>query len=306
MITFRLAPGRGRRPTQGLCVTSSWLLFPSCPLAATFTMAAEWKNPVDADVILRASGGKELHAHKAILSFASSVFRDMFSIPQPPNGSSQIPIFDVGDPPEVLETFLQIIYPMVNPPIKDFKMLVSLFRLADKYDVTKILLDARNYYLPSLCSDPPPIYMYAIYSACGREKEAEAAARGVSFASLTSLTSSPLLHLMTVEHYQRLIVFMVARGRRMRKIIDAYQKATAPYICKTHSSHNKTIIAAIQTAFEADPYLRVVEVPGLVSAASAPVPLYSCTRCGFARGLQMYVEMLLKELVEMSETLPWR
>lgn len=78
-------------------------------------MATEWKNPSDADVILRASGGKELHAHKLVLSLASPVFRDMFSVPQPSIGSSRTPMVDVDDLPEALRMFLQIIYPIPNP-----------------------------------------------------------------------------------------------------------------------------------------------------------------------------------------------
>jgi len=54
-------------------------------------MATQWKTPPDADVILRASGGKEFHAHKLVLSLASPVFRDMFSVPQPPQSPHNSP-----------------------------------------------------------------------------------------------------------------------------------------------------------------------------------------------------------------------
>ena len=186
-------------------------------------MSVEWQNPPDADIILRASGGKEFHAHKLVLSLASPVFRDMFSIPQPPDTSSQTPIIDVDDPPETLELFLQIIYPIRNPPTNGAETLASLLRLADKYDA-KVALDAHKDYLPSICVGIPPIYMYAIFSARGREKEAEAAARRVSFASLTFLKSSPLLSSMTVEHYQRLMEFMVARDKKMRQMISRHHQ----------------------------------------------------------------------------------
>ena len=182
-------------------------------------MATGWQAPPNADVILRASGGREFHAHKLVLSLASLVFRDMFSVPQPPpTESSQLPIVDVNDPPEVFERFLQFIYPIPNPPINDIETLASLLRLADKYDA-RAVLDAHREYLPSMCIDSPPIHIYAILCVCGRSRDAEAAARCVSFASLASL-SSPLLHLMTVEHYQRLVRFMVARDTEMRKIVN--------------------------------------------------------------------------------------
>ena len=83
-------------------------------------MVTEWQNPPDADGILRASGGKEFHARKLILPLASPVFRDMFSVPQSTETDPPVlPIVDVHDPPEALEIFLQIIYPIRNPSIND-------------------------------------------------------------------------------------------------------------------------------------------------------------------------------------------
>jgi len=78
-------------------------------------VAFQWQNPPDADTTPRASGGKQFHAHKLVLSLASPVFRDMFSVPQPPDGPPKTPIIDVDDPPDALETFLQIIYPGPYP-----------------------------------------------------------------------------------------------------------------------------------------------------------------------------------------------
>ena len=280
------------------------------PLSATFTMAAEWQNPPDADVILRASGGREFHAHRLILSLASPVFRDMFSIPQPSDGSSQIPIIDVGDPPEALEVFLQVIYPFRNPPIEDVEAMASLLRLADKYDA-KVALDAYKDYLPSMCIDPPPIHMYAVMCAFGREKEARAAARRVSFASLAHLNSCPLLRLMTVEHYQRLIKFMIARDQKMRAIVSSHQSKIAldfKYGCNdyAHILYASNITGPIQAAFEADPCIRVVEALGLVPSAARASTLCRDVDCRYDTSkLQVYAESLLEELAEMAGSFPW-
>jgi len=270
-------------------------------------MVTEWQNPPDADVILRASGGKELYAHKLVLSLASPVFRDMFSVPQPPDESSQTPIVDVGDPPGVLEMFLQIVYPVPNPPINDAETLASLLHLADKYDA-KVVLDAYKN-LPSVCINPSPIHAYAIFCACGREKEAEAAARRVPFASLASL-SNPLLRLMTIEQYQRLVGFVVARDQKMREIAGKHQKDIArnnSTSCadSAHRLYSGTIVATLQAAFEADPCVRVVEALGLVSSAPFTSPLCKVDCKYSIHGLRRYAEGLLNELVEMAEYLPW-
>jgi len=273
-------------------------------------MALEWQNPPDADIILRASGGKEFHAHKLVLSLASPVFRNMFSVPQPPDTSSQIPIIDVDDPPEALELFLQIIYPIRNPPVNGAETLASLLRLADKYDA-KAALDAHKDYLPSICVGSSPIHLYAIFSARGHEKKAEAAARRVSFASLAFLNSSPLLSFMTVDHYQRLIKFMVARDQRMREIINHHHKRIARESSRDcshpdgHALYSSTIVANVQNSFEANPCVPLVEALG--SVLTAPVTFQQChSGCRYSTpGVRRYVEGLVNELVEMAESLAW-
>ena len=154
--------------------------------------------------------------------------------------------------------------------------------------------------------------MYAVLCACGREKEAEAAARRISFASLAYLNSSPLLRFMTVEHYQRLIRFMVARDQRMREIVIQHQKHITSYHSSlrdcsnnVHQLYSSNIVAPIQDAFEADPCVRVVEALGLVSSAPFAFPLCEVSCRYNTSGLRKYAEGLLKELVEMAENLPW-
>ena len=277
---------------------------------------SEWETPPDADVILRASGGKEFHVHKLILSLASSVFRGMFSIPQPqpsPAESSQLPIVDVNDPPEALKIFLQFLYPTRNPLINDAETLVSVLRLADKYDVEAVF-DAHREYLPSALVNSPPIHAYAVLCALGGcEKEVEAAARRISFASLASLNSHPLLRLMTTEHYQRLLAFMVARGNRTRQIVERHRAEIGMnryYFCPSghddaHRLYSSIIASSLQAAFEENPCVRVIEALGIVS--SAPPTFNQCdSDCRYSvRSLRRHAEGLLKELVEMAETLPW-
>ena len=62
----------------------------------------------------------------------------------------------------------------------------------------------------------------AFLGICGGEREAEATSRRVSFASLASLRSPPLPRLMTIEHYQQPIGFMVSRGERTRYTVSQY------------------------------------------------------------------------------------
>ena len=274
-------------------------------------MATGWKSLPNADIILRASGGKEFHAHKLILSLVSPVFGDMFSVPQPPpTESTHLPIVDVDDPPKALEMFLQFIYPTRNPPINDIETLVSILRLADKYNA-KDVLDVHKDYLPSTSPDFPPIQMYAILCACGREEEAGAVARRVPFASLKTLDSNPLLQFISATQYQRLVSFMTARDQKMRQIVSRHHQNIAHglyALCKSDTSHSlysSTIVLALQTAFEADPCVQVAEALGFV--LGAPCSFTQCgDRCRYnVTGLRGYAEGLLRELVGMAQSLSW-
>jgi len=222
--------------------------------------------------------------------------------------SSRLPIVDINDPPEAFELFLRIIYPTPNPPINDTETLVSVLRLADKYNAG-VVLDAHKEYLLSMCLDSPPVHIYAILCICGREKEAEAAARRVSFASLASLSSNPMLRLMTVEYYQRLVRFIVARDKRMWEILNKRQaeaeRGVLP-LCRdaAHQQYACTLVASLRVAFEANPCVRPSEAPGIIS--SVPLPSSPCRGCiHVERWLREYAEFVLRELVEMAEGLPW-
>ena len=163
----------------------------------------------------------------------------MFSVPQPPaTESSQLPVIGLHDSPEALEMFLQLIYPTRSYLASDADTLASILRLADKYDAKGVLDTYKDYLPPNHC-DFPPIQVYAILCTYGREKEVEAVARRVPFASLKSLGTTPLLQLASVTQYQRLVSFMTARDQRMREIVSGHHEyiATDGYDSCTDEHH---------------------------------------------------------------------
>ena len=98
----------------------------------------------DADIILRTLGppARDFRAHKLILSLASSVFKDMFSLAQPTPDSSrtstaaEVEIVGVTDPPGALDIILRMVYPFAPPSFGDnIDALVECLTIADKYDI---------------------------------------------------------------------------------------------------------------------------------------------------------------------------
>ena len=146
----------------------------------------------DGDVILRAGpesdSNHDFRVHKFILSLASSVFKDMFAFPQPPDQNRseehQLPIIDIPDPPAVLDTILRLIYPGVEPPkIVDLPFLSALLSAADKYNIVAIYPVFRDA-LRTLPGNP--FKKYVIACRFGFAEEAEDAAEAGNSWSVTS------------------------------------------------------------------------------------------------------------------------
>lgn len=132
----------------------------------------------DADAILRCSDGKELRVHSVILSLASPIFQGMFSLPQPTESSpSQIPTIDIPESSDVLEPFIQYLYPRSPPKISDLAMWEALYTVADKYNTEAVMETLRDM-LISRFLETSPVHVYALASHLGFDEEAKIASRG--------------------------------------------------------------------------------------------------------------------------------
>ena len=108
---------------------------------------SETFNDPDADIILRAPGPPkcDFRVHKLVLSLASPVFKDMFSLPQPTSddsrrsrksGVGEMEIIEVTDPADALDIVLRMIYPFPPPSLDgSFDTLVDCLDITEKYDI---------------------------------------------------------------------------------------------------------------------------------------------------------------------------
>ena len=141
----------------------------------------------DADIILRALGPpkRDFRVHKLLLSLASPVFKDMFSLPQRTSDDSrestvaEVEIVEVTDPADALDIVLRMIYPF-NPPSLDgsFNTLVECLAIADKYRIKGA--KSRLYTMLTRMNATQPLRVYATASRFG-------------FANLVDYTSSHIL-----------------------------------------------------------------------------------------------------------------
>ena len=141
----------------------------------------------NADIILRALGPRkrDFRVHKLLLSLASPVFKDMFSLPQPTSDDprkstvAEVEIVEVTDSAEALDTVLRMIYPSFIPPSLDgdFDTLVECLVIADKYDMRRVKLQLHN--TLARADSTRSLQVYAIAARFGFPKLMDSASRHI-------------------------------------------------------------------------------------------------------------------------------
>jgi len=178
----------------------------------------------DPDVILRAplqpgsDEFKDFHVHKIVLSLASITFRDTFSIPQPPRHTSDDTTLDVVQVTEfanVLETFLQLIYPVDPPLIDDLRLVDDLFRAADKYAAKGITTKLKKFLVSPSFLKRDPIGVFAIACSNNLDEEAGLAVQHTFTIDVITQISEERLHTMTTKTYHRLLTEHVLRRKQL-------------------------------------------------------------------------------------------
>ena len=136
----------------------------------TFKVADSPFDDTDAEIVLRSSDNVDFYVHKWPLSRASSVFKDMFSIPSPNNPSNAdelkdgIPIVHMTENSAVLDTILRLSYPTDKPSISsELSFVRALSEAMDKYAMIKTFPQT----LESVMLEAAAVHPFAVYAiAC--------------------------------------------------------------------------------------------------------------------------------------------
>jgi len=101
----------------------------------TSTAQAPFDNS-DCDIILRSTDAVDFHVFKLILSLASPVFKDMFTLPQGlQSDMSSVPIIPVAETSTILRSLLLLCYPTANPTFNNLDDAEAVMEAAKKYDI---------------------------------------------------------------------------------------------------------------------------------------------------------------------------
>ncbi|KAG9038028.1 hypothetical protein FS837_001320 [Tulasnella sp. UAMH 9824] len=104
------------------------------PPTSVFVVKPPFHSDSPGDCIIQAADGTQFVVYRVILSLASSVWNDMFSLPQSPEAfSGEHPVIPVDEDPETMETLLTMLYPMQPPRIESYDLAIKLVQACDKY-----------------------------------------------------------------------------------------------------------------------------------------------------------------------------
>jgi hypothetical protein len=172
-------------------------------------------DDAQADLILQSSDEVPMlfRVFKNVLSLASPIFADMFSIPSPPSEKPhEVQVVPLSERSIALDIALRHIYPMrrAQPPEADNLLYARILaEFAQKYQVEVLDQFIIGYLAGSLACDP--VGVYAIAVTYGYNDMGGNAARSCLNLPFSDLRS-PYLPCATLEHILELLRYHVACG----------------------------------------------------------------------------------------------
>ncbi|KAG6818742.1 hypothetical protein H0H93_002198 [Arthromyces matolae] len=162
----------------------------------------------DADIILQSCEQQNpslFHVHRCILAAGSPFFRDMFTLPQGPAVSHQIPVIPMAETHNTLLTLLEFIYPVEDPHIPTLDDLVPVLEAAVKYDFLSVIATLRKLIVLPRFVEADPTRVYAIASRFELEDEARIASKHTLNVRVLDTPLSDDLKHITAYSYHRLL-----------------------------------------------------------------------------------------------------
>ncbi|KAG8993976.1 hypothetical protein FRB90_000561 [Tulasnella sp. 427] len=133
--------------------------------ASTFAVKPPFHSDSPGDCIIQTSDGTQFVVYRVILSLASSVWNDMFSLPQSSETfSGEHPVITVDEDPETMQALLTMLYPMEPPQITSYDLAIKLIQACDKYFISTTRLAAflHDILRSTVALEKNPLGVYAL------------------------------------------------------------------------------------------------------------------------------------------------
>ena len=136
----------------------------------------------DANLIIRSSDLVNFPVHKPLLAVASPVFKDLLSLPQPPDGESVdgLPVVQLSEDAELLHSLVSMLYPVSSVTPNSYDKVLYLLAACQKYEMASVQSSIRDEVERGRFPAPVGTQVfrtYAIASSKGLVAEMENAAR---------------------------------------------------------------------------------------------------------------------------------
>ncbi|KAG8949219.1 hypothetical protein FRC00_008219 [Tulasnella sp. 408] len=242
---------------------------------STFVVKAPFHSDSPGDCIIQTADGTQFVVYRVILSLASSVWNDMFSLPQSSEAlSGERPVIPVDEDPETMETLLTMLYPMQPPRIESYDLAIKLVQACDKYFInsTRLSTFLHDILRSTRAMENNPLGVYALAWRLEMEEEVKIASRYTH--QLDLYDQRVVEELMRRTGGLNAVMALWEMRRRREVAVDGIAKlmelSDAPFRCYSHQNQTRD-----QTP--ADVVTRYLGVKSTVGGALvAPYPV--CTK----------------------------
>ena len=285
--------------------SQSWELFGAALVHHWSTFSASLMAPYefdapDVDAVLRSSDGKEFRVHRLILGLASPVFQDMFSLPQPIEPPSHIPTIDVLESSDVLEPFIQYLYPCAPPKVLDLSMWTALYIVADKYNAEVVMDPLRDMLIPRFLTTSP-LRVYALASHWSLEEEAKIAARATLTMDISEGFPEEDARLMGSVACQKLYLLHIQRRDQARILVNKRPYQFSDRSCACSPTNFPAMIQALSQRLATRPWLTA---EGLYEEAAKSSNSIFCLNCRNSfKNMHTWFSSILKDVSELPQTI---
>ena len=263
----------------------------------------------DADVVVRAAGTLDFYVHKCILSLASPIFKDMFTIPQPPSTTpNTLPLVDVQESAKTWENILRIVYHRPNPTIGCLDDLQSLLLAAKKYEMKFIINAHKKVFERRAFIRQDPLRLYAIACVCGIDDQAKYVARTADLLTVVGTTENEGLALLTSTFHHRLITFLFARDNELLPILEeSWTSFTSCCKCTPGDYHGEDVYERTKEKLKmSDIRMEEVYLAALEDRSTYYRKACSSNKCSvMATEIKRFLERMFQERERVCDKFMW-
>ncbi|KAH9012769.1 hypothetical protein EDB84DRAFT_924296 [Lactarius hengduanensis] len=94
----------------------------------------------DASIILRSSDQASFRVHKSVLAMSSPFFKDLLSLPQPPDDElvDGLPVIQLSEDAGLLNSLVSLLYPIPHVVPSSYEKVFALLAACQKYDMESV------------------------------------------------------------------------------------------------------------------------------------------------------------------------